>query len=134
MADTLAQNCGETVVVRIFVVLDGADPAEELIGTPSVDVSPRTAGLGRVVIEIPIKMDCMRPDVLQLGAGPFPQFLSPGQVPLIELLGRQVWAHRNRPHIGPGSARYWRTRASAWSGVGESQEACCLTVVVDGGG
>ena len=89
MGRALAQNCSEAVVVGIFVILDGADSAEELVGAASVDVSYGTTGLRRVVIEIPVQMDGMRSQVLQLRAGAFPQLLSPGQVPLIELLGRQ---------------------------------------------
>src|ERR1700691_5205554 len=134
MGQTLAKNRSETVVVRIFVVLDCADPAEELVWTAVIDVSNGATGLGRVVVEVAVKMDGMRSEVLQLHAGSLPQFLSPGKVPLIELLGRQMRAHGDRVHVGAGNARHGRTCAGARSGVDESQEIGRLTVVSDGGG
>src|ERR1700691_1188554 len=122
MGQTLAKNRSETVVVRIFVVLDRADPAEELVWAAVIDVSNRTTGLGRVVVEVAVKMDGMRPEVLQLHTSSFPQFLSPGKVPLIEFLGRQMRAHGDRTHVGPGNARHGRTCARARSGVAEGQK------------
>src|ERR1700685_4242097 len=96
MRRTLAENRRETVVMRIFVVLDSTNPAEELVRAPVVYISDRTARLRLVVIEIPIKVDRVRPQILQLCAGSFPQLLPPGEVPLIQLLHRQVWPHGDR--------------------------------------
>src|ERR1700744_4681116 len=134
MGRTLAKDRGKAVVVRVFVVLDGADSTEELIRTAVIDISNRTTRLGRIVIEIAVKMDRMRSEVLQLGAGSPPQFLSPGQIPLVELLRRGMRGHGDRTYIGPGNARYRRTGAGAWSGIDQSQEVGRLTVVRDGGG
>src|SRR5580658_4915596 len=134
MGGALAQNGCKAVVVGVFVVLDGADPAEELVGTTIVDVSYGTTGQRRVVIEIAVQMNRMRSQVLQLHAGASPQLLSEGQVPLIEFLGRQMRAHGDRIHIGPGNTRYGRTCAGARSGAGKSQETVRLTVVGNRGG
>src|SRR3984957_17679232 len=134
MYRALAQNRRESVVVGVFVILDGADAAPELIGTAVVDVSYGTAGQRRVVIEIAVKVNCVRAEVLQFHARASPQLLSPGQVPLIELLGRQVRAHGDGAHVGSGNARNGRTCAGAWSGTGKRQQAACLTVVANRGG
>src|ERR1700733_8465233 len=119
MRGALTEDSRETVVVRIFVVLNGADPAEELVGAAAVDVPDRATRLGRIIVEVPVKMDRVGSDVLQLRAGSFPQFLTPGEVPLIELLCRQIRTHGDRVHVGPGNACLGRTCAGARSRVGE---------------
>src|ERR1700761_9519260 len=91
MRGTLAKNRRETVVVRIFIVLNRADSAKELVGAAPIDISDRAARLRGVVIEVTIKVDRMGSQILQLRTGSSPQLLAPGEVPLIQLLHRQMW-------------------------------------------
>src|ERR1700733_14428358 len=134
MYRALAQNRRESVVVGVFVILDRADAAPELIGAAVVNVSYGTAGQWRIVIEIAVKVNCVRAEVLQFHAGASPQLLSPGQVPLIELLGRQVRAHGDGAHVGSGNARNGRTCAGAWRGTGKQQQAAGVPVLENRGG
>ena len=56
------------------------------------------------------------PTTLKLGACAPPKLLSRGEIPLIQSLGRQVWAHCYCAHIGAGDTglRGTRSRAGGW--------------------
>src|SRR5256886_213968 len=77
----LTEDCGEAVIVRDFVVLNGTNHSPKLIRAARRHAPG--SGLWRVVKVASVQMQRVRPEILQFKTGVLPQFPGNAEVPLI---------------------------------------------------